>query len=88
MRKLLWLAVLMAILAAFFASASPDGLGFIAEKFSFANKEQAHVVLMPKYNLFFLPNGGLTTALAGVAGVLIVLTGFWLTVYLLIKGKK
>jgi hypothetical protein len=86
MKKLFWVAVVIAILAAFFASANPDGLDSISERFSFAEKGQARTAPMTDYSLKFLPEGGISTSLAGIAGVLIMLGLFWLTAYVLKKG--
>lgn len=72
MKKLFWLSLVIAVLAAFFASANPDGLDFVAEKLGFAERGQERAALLP-YS-------------AGVAGVLITLSIFWLSVYML-KGR-
>lgn len=87
MKKLFWLAVVIAILAAFFASAHPDGLDFVAEKFGFAEKGREHSAPMPGYTVKFLPAGKISTSLAGIAGILITLSLFWLTAYIL-KSKN
>ena len=87
MKKLFFVAVIIAILAAFFASAHPDGLDFVAEKFGFAEKGQGHQAPMPDYSLKFLPEGSVSTSLAGIAGILIVLAIFWLAAYILKKGE-
>ena len=87
MKKLFWLTVAVAILAAFFASALPDGLDFVAEKFGFAEKGMEHTAPMLGYNIKFLPAGGISTSLAGIAGILITLSLFWLTAYVL-KSKN
>jgi hypothetical protein len=86
-KKLFWVAIAIAITAAFFASTHPDGLDFISEKFGFAEKGVTHASPMADYSLSFLPAGGFTTALAGIGGVLIVLSLFWFSVYVL-KTKK
>ena len=85
MKKLFWVSVVIAILAAFFASTNPDGLDFISEKFAFAEKGQAGAALMAGYSLKFLPEGGVSTSVAGIAGVLITLGIFWLAAYALKK---
>jgi len=85
MKKLFLVSVVIAILAAFFASANPDGLDFISEKFAFAEKGQAGAALMAGYSLKFLPEGGVSTSVAGIAGVLIALGIFWLAAYALKK---
>lgn len=88
MKKLFFVAVVIAVLAAFFASAHPDGLDFISEQFGFAEHGVDHAAPMPDYGLTFLPEGGISTSLAGVAGILIMLAIFWLTAYILKKGDN
>lgn len=81
MKKLFWISVVIAVLAAFFASTNPDGLDFVAEKFGFAERGQEREAPMPDYSLKFLPEGGVSTSLAGIAGILITLSLFWLGAY-------
>jgi len=88
MKKIFWLAIVIAILAAFFASTHPDGLDFVAEKFGFAEKGMEHSAPLAGYNINFLPAGGISTSLAGIAGVLITLSLFGLTAYLLKKPAR
>lgn len=88
MKKLFWLSVVIAILAAFFASTHPDGLDFIAEKFGFAQKGQERSAPMTDYSVGFIPEGGLSTSTAGVAGILITLGLFWLVAYIIKKGDN
>lgn len=83
MKKLFWISVVVVILAAFFASANPDGLDFISEKFGFAEKGQERTAPMPDYRVKFLPEGGISTSLAGISGVLITLSLFWFGAYAL-----
>lgn len=87
MKRLFWISVIIVILAAFFASTHPDGLDFVAERFGFAEKAQERPAPMPDYSLKFLPEGGVSTSLSGIAGILITLAIFWLTAYALkLKG--
>ncbi|MDI6732080.1 MAG: PDGLE domain-containing protein [Candidatus Margulisbacteria bacterium] len=88
MKKIFWLAVVISIAAAFFASTHPDGLDFAAAELSFAEKGQDRTAPMPDYSLQFLPKGSVSTSLAGVAGILITLAIFWLAVYILKEGSK
>lgn len=88
MKKLFWVTILIAVLAAFFASSNPDGLEFIAEKLGFLETAKERTAPMPDYSLKFIPEGGVSTSLAGVAGILITLSIFWLAVYILKKGNK
>jgi hypothetical protein len=73
---MLLITVFVAILAAFFASTYPDGLDFVAEKFGFAKKGVERTA----------PLNGLSTSTAGIAGVLIMLSLFWGSAYVIKKG--
>lgn len=83
MKKLFWLTIVVAVLAALFASANPDGLDFIAEKLGFADKGIARSAPMTNYSLKFLPAGVASTAIAAIAGILITLAIFWLAARIL-----
>jgi len=72
MKKVLFLSIIIAILAAFFASSHPDGLDKAAELFGFAPRAQEHQALMPSYSFPLIKNGPASTAVSGIAGVLIV----------------
>ncbi len=85
MKKLFWISVVIAILAAFFASANPDGLDFVSEKLGFAERGQERTAPMSDYSLKILPEGGISTSLAGIAGILITLSVFRLTVFIIKK---
>jgi len=87
MKKLFWITVVIAILAAFFASTYPDGLDFVAEKLGFAGKVIEHNAPFAGYSIPFIQTGGISTAMAGIAGVLLIMGCFWLCVYA-IKRKK
>lgn len=76
MKKLFWITIVIASLAAFFASTNPDGLDFVSEKLGFADKGQEHSAPMAGYKIPFLPGGGTSTALAGIVGIFIVLALF------------
>lgn len=88
MKQLFWVSVVIAILAAFFASANPDGLDFISEKMGFAEKGQERTAPLADYSVKFLPEGGISTATAGIAGVLITLGIFWLAAFVLKQNAK
>lgn len=88
MKKLFWVSVVIAILAAFFASANPDGLDFISEKLGFSGKGQERTAPMADYSVGFLPEGGISTSTAGIAGILITLGLFWLAAYIIKKGDN
>ncbi|MFA6548618.1 MAG: PDGLE domain-containing protein, partial [Candidatus Margulisiibacteriota bacterium] len=85
MKKLFWISIGIAVLAAFFASTHPDGLDFVSERFNFAEKGQAHTAPLADYSVNFLPAGSISTSIAGIAGVLIVWLLFWFAIYLLKK---
>lgn len=86
MKKLFLITVFVAVLAAFFASTHPDGLDFVAEKFGFAKKGVERTAPLADYGVGFLPEGGLSTSTAGIAGVLIMLALFWGSAYVIKKG--
>jgi cobalt/nickel transport protein len=77
MRKIILLSILIAILAAFFASSHPDGLEKVAENLGFIEKGVERSSLMTGYSLPFIPQEGISTALAGIIGVFITLGLFW-----------
>ncbi len=76
MKKVLYLSIVIAILAAFFASKNPDGLDFVAEKLGFAGSSIEHQTPMANYSIPFLPKNNISTAFAGIAGILIIVVGF------------
>lgn len=90
MKRLFFIVLLISILASFFASSSPDGLEKVAEHLGFIDKAAERGAPLPDYTTPGLPEGGLSTATAGIAGVLITLSVFWLTAYSLklINKKK
>lgn len=79
---MLWLAAVIVILAAFFASSHPDGLDFVSEKLGFAGKGQESPAPMPDYKLGCLPKERISTAIAGIVGILIILGIFAMAVYI------
>ena len=88
-KKFIWIPVVLAILAALFASTFPDGLDFVAEKLGFAEKGIERTAPMANYGLNFLPQGILSTSLAGIIGILIIMGISWLVVKILktTRGK-
>lgn len=65
-------AILVALLSPL-ASASPDGLESVAEQAGFLGAAQdAPFQLLPDYTIPFLGNGGASTIVAGIVGVLVV----------------
>lgn len=76
MKKKLGFAAAVAILAAFFASKSPDGLDKTAEALGFASKGHEHWAIMPDYKLPFIGHQGLSTVLTAIIGILAVYAVF------------
>ena len=83
MKQLFFLAALITILAAFFASTYPDGLDFVAGKLGFADKGIERAALMPNYSIPFLPAGCVSISAAGIAGVLIIFGVFRLAIHII-----
>jgi hypothetical protein len=83
MKRLFFVVLLIAILASFFASSNPDGLEKVAEHLGFIHKAAERGALLPDYTTPGLPEGGISTATAGIAGVLITMSIFWLAAYAL-----
>lgn len=82
MNKKLYFPLLIAALAAFFASQNPDGLDYVSEMLGFAGKGVEHPALMSGYTLHFLGASKVSTVLAGAAGVLITYGVFMLAMFL------
>lgn len=69
-----------------FASSLPDGLEWVAEKLGFVGKEKEITKApLPDYETPFVRNTRISTALAGIAGTLIV---FCITVLCMFALKK
>jgi hypothetical protein len=76
LRKIVLFSILIVILAAFFASSSPDGLEKVAEKLGFIGKGAESRSILTDYSLPFLKSGPVNTAAAGVVGVGLILATF------------
>lgn len=85
--KILLVAGLVAVLASFFASASPDGLEKVAENLGFIDKGIAGQSLMTDYAVPFISQPGLSTAAAGIIGILLTF-GIFLLLVRLIKTRS
>lgn len=72
MKRAFFSTLLIAVLAAFFASANPDGLNKIAGTLGFAKRGTGHAAPMAGYSFPFLPAGAVSTAMAGISGILII----------------
>ncbi len=77
MKKLMLFVLAVTVLASFLASSSPDGLEMVAEKLGFIEMASDRASVMPDYTVPLLPEGGISAALAGIAGVMISLSVFW-----------
>jgi len=87
MKKIIFLALAIAVLAAFFASSNPDGLEKVAHKLGFIEKGTSGNSIMTDYRFPLIHNSGISTAVAGVTGTLLIFGAFWLTAKTL-KGKN
>ncbi|MFA5097769.1 MAG: PDGLE domain-containing protein [Candidatus Margulisiibacteriota bacterium] len=88
MKKVFFAVLLVAVAASFFASSHPDGLEKVAENLGFIESAQERSAPLPDYSTPGVPEGGLSTATAGIAGVMITLAVFWLAVYIMKKGNN
>lgn len=77
MRKIIFLSILIAVLAAFFASANPDGLEWVAAKLGFLEQGVGQTSLMTDYSIPFISQEGISTALAGIIGIFITIGLFF-----------
>ncbi len=68
MKKLFWVSVVIAIMAALFASANPDGLDFVSQKLGLSHKAMERKALMADYSVPVKQKSGISTAVAGSAG--------------------
>jgi uncharacterized membrane protein YtjA (UPF0391 family) len=87
MKKAFLFVLAVAVIAAFFASGSPDGLEMVAGNLGFIEAAAERESLMTDYSVSALPEGGISTASAGVAGVLITFSVFWLAAFVM-RDKK
>ncbi|MFA5879174.1 MAG: PDGLE domain-containing protein [Candidatus Margulisiibacteriota bacterium] len=76
MKKSLLFTALILILAALFASQSPDGLDKTAQILGFAGKGAETKSLMTGYAIPFITSPTIATILAGVAGVMLIIVLF------------
>jgi len=88
LKKIFWITLVIVFLAAYLASANPDGLDFVSQKLGFAGKGLDRSALLAGYSFYFLPSGALSTALAGVVGILIIILIFRLVVTVLKPEAK
>ena len=76
MKKIIFLAILIAALAALFASSHPDGLEKVAISQGFIDRGVEHNSIMADYSLPFLNAGAVSTATSGIIGILLLLGVF------------
>ena len=72
--KVILLAILIATAASFFASANPDGLEWVAAKLGFIETAKESSSLMTDYTMPGIKHAGVSTMVAGLAGIGIILT--------------
>lgn len=73
MRNIILLSIIIAVLAAFFASSHPDGLEKVAERLGFIEKGVERSSVMTDYAVPFISHEGVSTSAAGVLGIFITL---------------
>jgi hypothetical protein len=86
MKNVILLSILIAVLAAFFASAHPDGLEKVAETLGFIEQGAERTSWMTDYTVPFISAEGISTAAAGVIGILITL-GLFAAIPLIFKKR-
>ncbi len=86
MKKVFFFVIAVTVLASFLASSNPDGLEKVAENLGFIEMASDRASIMPDYTVPLLPEGGVSTVSAGIAGVLITLSLFWLTAFVMKKA--
>jgi len=79
MKKVFLLAVLLVVLAAFFASANPDGLEKVAATLGFIDQGVEQSAPMSDYALHFVKHEGLSTAFSGMIGIFLCFGLFFWT---------
>ena len=65
-------AIIIAIFASFFASGHPDGLEKVAEALGFIEKGEGFSSLFTDYSVSFISSDRISTALAGIIGILLM----------------
>lgn len=86
MRNIILLSILIALAAAFLASANPDGLEKVAESLGFLEAGAERTSVMTDYAVPFIPHEAVSTAVAGILGVFATLGVFWVSAKLLKKA--
>jgi len=76
MKKSLLFSLLIVVLASLFASKAPDGLDKTSELLGFATKSIENKSFMTDYSISFIKLDSVSTALAGIAGVILIVLIF------------
>ena len=84
MKNIILLAVAIAVLASFFASAHPDGLEKVAETLGFIDQGAERTSLLTDYTVPFISQEGVSTAVAGILGIFLML-GLFLGIAAVLK---
>jgi cobalt/nickel transport protein len=84
MKKLL-LPLIVAVLAALFASSKPDGLERVAGMLGFSQMAKESAAVMSGYSVHFLGSSRFSVVIASMLGVIIVYSLFLFFIYLLKK---
>jgi cobalt/nickel transport protein len=87
MKKIILLSTVIVIMAAFFASANPDGLEKVAERLGFVDRGVERASIMTDYAVPGVKNERVSTSFAGIAGIFITLGIFWLSAKALKAAK-
>ncbi|NQU18046.1 MAG: PDGLE domain-containing protein [Candidatus Saganbacteria bacterium] len=77
MRNIILLSIMIAVSAAFFASAHPDGLEKVAETLGFIESGVERSSIMTDYSVSFITHQGISTSVAGILGIFLTLGLFW-----------
>jgi len=88
MKKIVFIPIVVAILAAFFASPAPDGLDQVARTLGFSDKAVVHAAPMAEYAIPFLDDSKVSAMIAGVIGLGIIFALFWLCIFYLRKSRE
>ena len=67
------LTSLIVVTASFFSSSLPDGLEYTAEKLGFLNSGVSGSALLKDYSIALMDKGALSTAVAGLIGIAVIL---------------
>jgi len=80
---IIFISLAIIILAALYASPLPDGLEKVAETLGFIEKAEETPGVMPDYSFARTGTNVWPTIIAGIIGVLLVLTFFFFAAYML-----